>query len=77
MKSKTSLTYIMAILMLVIPLVLVLALLITPEDFLWIETTYRPELIAQRVFGACAVIAALPCVAAFGAQLLLRRWALE
>ena len=77
MKSKNSLTYIVAILMLVVPLVLALVLLITPEGFLWIETTYQPELIARRVFGVCAVIAILPCITAFGTQYFLRRWALK
>jgi len=79
MKSKNRVSYMIVILMLAVPLILVIMLVIAPEGFLLIDSSdlYQLNLIVDQVCLVGIGLAALPCIAAFGAQHRLRRRVLD
>jgi hypothetical protein len=77
LRGKNTLADTLIILLLTVALALAIVLIVAPEGFLLIDTHYQWDLIIWQVLYSAVLVAALPCVAAFALQYLVRRWTLN
>jgi hypothetical protein len=76
MKNKNDLSHTIALILFTLSLILALVLLVAPEGFILIDSSDQWLRVEQAPFIGI-LIAALPCIAAFGIQHRLRHWALD